>query len=489
MNSGDAKRWELLERCERARDGKLSPDEEAELDALLREDPEMRSLFARSLFLDAELRHDPRLVRDLASQESPTENVVPFRRTNALIPLALFAAAACVMITVGIRTFVKDAPPSSVTAAIPTVASITKSQGCRWGGSTLPTAEGSRISAGTFELVEGLATLKFDSGAEVVLEAPATLEIIDAMNCRLVRGTIVADVPKQAIGFTVDTKDAKVVDLGTRFGVSADDDGKYLVHVIEGLVEVGHKGEKGMKQVTPERALDRGLLKKKLNPSVGEDDETNRWQPDVIVSDHQGWQTISTNYGNGRDAFIQSTKEPKNYGNEPFMRVKNTTHQEDLIRKGYAAFDLSKFDPEKIDDAEFSLNVEPSDLGFATLVPDSVFHVYGLTDETGDSWEEKAITWQNAPAMNGDANLRHLPDPARTVPLGTFTLPQGTSRATCSINGSALVDFLKTDTNGTATIIICRETDETAKNGFVHAFATRENRSNTPPLLRVKLRE
>lgn len=489
MNSGDAKRWELIERCERARDGKLSPDEETELDALLREDPEMRALFARSLFLDAELRHDPRLVRDLASEEATTANVVPFRRTNAVVPLALFAAAACVMITVGIRTFVKDGPSSPVTEMVPTVASITKSQGCRWGGSTLPTAEGSRISAGTFELAEGLATLKFDSGAEVVLEAPATLEIIDAMNCRLVRGTIVADVPKQAIGFTVDTKDAKVVDLGTRFGVSADDDGKYLVHVIEGLVEVGHKGEKGMKQVTPERALDRGLLKKKLNPSSVDDDETNRWQPDVIVSDHQGWQTISTNYGNGRDAFIQSTKEPKNYGGEPFMRVKNTTHQEDLIRKGYAAFDLSKFDLDKVEDAEFSLNVEPSDLGFATLVPDSVFHVYGLTDEAGDSWEEKAITWQNAPAMNGDEKLRHLPDPAKVVPLGSFELAQGTSRATCTIKGSALVDFLKADTNGTATIIICRETDETAKNGFVHAFATRENRSNTPPLLRVKLRE
>jgi ferric-dicitrate binding protein FerR (iron transport regulator) len=489
MNSGDAKKWELLERCERARDGKLSPDETADLEALLQKEPKMRELFARSLLIDAELRHDPRLVRDLPSEDTSTDNVLEFRRSSPVIPLALLATAACVMITVGIRTFVKEAPPSAITNAAPTVASITKSHGCRWGGSTLPTAEGSRISAGTFELVEGLATLKFDSGAEVVLEAPATLEIVDAMNCRLVRGTIVADVPKQAIGFTVDTKDAKVVDLGTRFGVSADEDGKYLVHVIEGLVEVGHKGEKGMKQVTPERSLDRGLLKKQLNPSLGEDDETNRWQPDVIVSDSEGWQTISTNYGNGRDAFIQSTKEPKNYGSEPFMRVKNTTFQEDLLRKGYVAFDLSKFDLEKIEDAEFSLNVEPSDLGFATLVPDSVFHVYGLTDEANDTWEEKGITWQNAPAMNGDEKLRHLPDPAKVVPLGTFELAQGTSRATCSIKGSALVDFLRSDTDGNATIIICRETDETAKNGFVHAFATRENRSNTPPLLRVKLRE
>ena len=487
MRSEETKRWELLERCERARDGKLTASEETELDTLLRGDPEMRALFARSIHLDAELRYDPRLVRDLIPEET-----IPFpnsavRRTRALILPVLLAAAACLTMGAMIQSFVVK--PKAPPAGPVTVATVVKASGCKWGGSTLPTAEGSRVVAGTFELMEGLATLRFDSGAEVVLEAPATLEIIDAMNCRLKRGTLVADVPHSAIGFTVDTKDAKVVDLGTRFGVSADDDGKYLVHVIEGLVEVGHKGEPGMKQVTPEKALDRGLLKKKLNPQTGDGDETNRWQPDVIVSDSQGWQTISTNYGRGRDAFIQSSKEPKNYGNEPFMRVKNTTHQEDLIRKGYAAFDLGKFDLPKIDDAEISLSVEPSDLGFATLVPDSVFHIYGLTDEAADDWEEQHITWQNAPAMTEETAIRHLPDASKVVLLGSFTLPQGTSRATRTVSGKPLIDFLKSDTNGIATIIICRETDETEKNGFVHAFATRENRGNTPPLLRVKLKE
>lgn len=487
MNPGDARRWELLERCERARDGKLSPEEAQELETLLRDDPEMRALFAGSLFLDAELRHDPRLVRELVTGEPPAAlESATFRKRVSWLPVTLLATAACMMITIGIHTFGKASKQPS---GPPAVATLIKSNGCKWGGSTLPTAEGSRIPAGTFELAEGLATLKFDSGAEVVIEAPATLEIIDAMNCRLVRGTVVADVPHNAIGFTVDTKDAKVVDLGTKFGVSADEDGKYLVHVIEGLVEVGHKGEKGMKKVTPDKSLDRGMLRKQLNPSANEDDETNRWQPDVIVSDSQGWQTISTNYGMGRDAFIQSTKTPKNHGSEPFMRVKNTTYQADLLRKGYVAFDLSKFDRSHIEDAEFSLNVEPSDLGFATLVPDSVFHVYGLTDESGDNWEENVITWQDAPAMNPDPSAPHLPDAGKVVPLGSFVIPQGTSRATSVVGGKDLVDFLKSDTNGIATIIICRETDETAKNGFVHAFATRENRGNTPPLLRVKVRE
>jgi len=477
--SDPSKRWDLLERCERARDGKLTPAEEAELDALLRDDPEMRVLFAQSLYLDAELRQDPRLVRDL---EAAGRNTVPAPRSN-IIPFATLAAAACLLL--GTVIFTLSRKPASP-AGPPTVATVIKASGCKWAGSTLPTAEGSRIVAGTLELLEGLATLKFDSGAEVVLEAPATLEIIDAMNCRLKRGTLVADVPPTAIGFTVDTKDAKVVDLGTRFGVSADDEGKYLVHVIEGLVEVGHKGEKGMKQVTTGQNLDRGLLKEKLNPKA-DDDEPNRWQPDVILHDSEGWQTISTGYGRGMDSFIQSSKTPKNFGKEPFMRVKNTTIQADLLRKGYVAFDLSKFNKEKIQEAEIALSIEPSDLGFATLVPDSTFIVYGLLEGTGKDWSETDITWQNAPAQRTGTTGLHLPDETKTVRLGSFSIPQGVNRGSRTITGKDLVDFLKSDTDGLATFIICRETDETGRNGLVHAFATRENRSNTPPLLRVRM--
>jgi hypothetical protein len=80
-----------------------------------------------------------------------------------------------------------------------------------------------------------------------------------------------------------------------------------------------------------------------------------------------------------------------------------------------------------------------------------------------------------------------LPDETKTVRLGSFSIPQGVSRGPRNITGKELVDFLKSDTDGLATFIICRETDESGRNGLVHAFATRENRSNTPPLLRVRM--
>ncbi|MGV2480558.1 UNVERIFIED_CONTAM: FecR domain-containing protein, partial [Salmonella enterica subsp. enterica serovar Weltevreden] len=95
---------------------------------------------------------------------------------------------------------------------------------------------------GLLELLDGLATLKFASGAEVSLEAPVTLEILSPMECRIRKGTVVAEVPPQAKGFTIHAPQTKVVDYGTRFGVSAGEDGKCLVHVIEGLVEVQRTG-------------------------------------------------------------------------------------------------------------------------------------------------------------------------------------------------------------------------------------------------------
>lgn len=473
--------WKLLELCERALDHQLSETERTDLNALLEKDEAARTLFARALHQHAELRFDERLCRELA--ESPEIiTSLPVKRSATF----LMAVAACAML-VGIASFLlmQQWSPSKDAGHFKPIATVVKSSHCKWAGSTLPTAEGSRVSAGVLELVEGLATLRFDSGAEVVLEAPATIELIDAMNCRLRRGTLVADVPPSAIGFSIDTQDAKVVDFGTRFGVSTGEDGKYMVQVLEGLVEVNHKGEPEIKQLRAGQSVDRGLMKTKVNPTSPEP-EPNRWQPDAILNAGDGWRIISTAFGQGKDSYIQSNDKSKNFGQDSYFRVKWSSGQPDLNRKGYLGFDISKFKNGKITEAELVLSIEPSDLGFATLVPDSKFAVYGLIDESQDSWDENGLSWREAPAHNPEQGERHLPEAGKSILLGHFEIAQGISRGTRTLRGQALVNFINQDTNGMATFIICRETDETAKGGLVHAFATRESGSNTPPLLRLK---
>ena len=66
-------------------------------------------------------------------------------------------------------------------------------------------------------------------------------------------------------------------------------------------------------------------------------------------------------------------------------------------------------------------------------------------------------------------------------------MPQGTTRGAFSVKSAALAEALRSDTNGTLTLILCRETNETDRNGLAHAFASKENQRNSPPTLRVKV--
>ena len=162
--------------CEQSRDTSLSQEETEEMNNLLASHPDLVTLMAESLLIDAELRRDPRLLDEM--KLTPAKREAP----RNIIPMVALAAAACVFL--GLFLFQTARRPGATAPA--GVAVLSKSTNCKWASSTLPTAEGSHVPAGKLELVEGLATILFDSGAEISLEAPATLEILDKMNARLV---------------------------------------------------------------------------------------------------------------------------------------------------------------------------------------------------------------------------------------------------------------------------------------------------------------
>ncbi|WP_395747299.1 DNRLRE domain-containing protein [Prosthecobacter sp.] len=472
-----ADQFRLLELSERYADEKLSAEEMAALDAELRANAEARTFFAKALHQRAELTFDD-------SWHTPAAAVAPAVARPVWWRHAVTAAAAACL-TFGFIWLQgrRDG----------TVATLVRAQQCQWAGSSLPTVEGARLKPGTLDLMEGLAVLRFDSGAELVLEAPATVDVLDGMNCKLRRGTLVAEVPPQAKGFSIDTKDAKVIDWGTKFGLSAGEDGKYLVQVMEGLVEVDDKSGTPSKKLEKGQRVDRGWSHSQMHPANadgdGDDSEPSRWQPAIVMDAGDGWQAVTTAFGRGKDSYIQSSeKAGKDFGTHPFFRVKRSMDSKpDLNRKGYIAFDLSKFASRKFEDAELVLTLEPSELGFASFVPDSTFAVYGVTDETEDLWEEGGLSWQQAPAHDPAQAARYQPLASKVKLLGKFEIAQGINRGTRKLRGQALTDFLNSDTNQIATLIICRETSETQESGLVHAFATKENGTRSAPMLRVKL--
>ena len=120
----------------------------------------------------------------------------------------------------------------------PIVARTGQSINARFASPNWPQKAGSDLRAGPGVLLEGVAEIRFDSGATVILQAPTEFEIEDTMQIRLNSGRLVAGVPKRAIGFTVVTPDATVVDYGTEFGVAVDTGGQTQAHVFKGQIEL-----------------------------------------------------------------------------------------------------------------------------------------------------------------------------------------------------------------------------------------------------------
>ena len=172
-----ADQFRLLELSERYADEKLSAAEVAALETELRENAEARTFFAKALHQRAELCFDDSWHTQASHAARPTAKPVWWRHAITA------AAAACVTFGFVWLNGTRDG----------TVATLIRAQQCQWAGSSLPTVEGARLKPGMLDLIEGLAVLRFDSGAELVLEAPATVEVLDGMNCKLRRGTLVAE--------------------------------------------------------------------------------------------------------------------------------------------------------------------------------------------------------------------------------------------------------------------------------------------------------
>lgn len=459
MNATDA----LHERIERALEGLLTA---AELDALQAEvvrDPAVRAAYAERAWLHGRLRAERDRLPQWLEAEEPAA-VAPVRRW--IFAAAVAAAAACGLPgwnLLRLGRAARDRP----------VATLVQSQNARWAGSTLPTAENAPLGRGTLALVEGMATLKFASGAILTLEAPTKLEIVSAMHCRLVEGSVTAEVPESAHGFTVDTADLKVVDLGTRFGVTAGSAGNSHVFVFEGEVKLEDASGAGPRHLREGKSFH-------ADPQPGVmGTEPTRFQLEQAAD---GWTQIPTSFGRGRDGYARRGNQHAP-GPQPLLLVKHTELEKSLKneRRAFLTFDLSKVSARDLTEVELVLDPEPSGLGFSAMVPDSRFAVYGVTDEALDAWSEAGLRWENAPACD-DAGL----NPAQVRKLAEFMIARGAAGSPITVKGEGLVPFLHSDTNGLATFIIVRETGETDPSGLVHAFASKEHPSARPPTLRVR---
>ena len=129
------------------------------------------------------------------------------------------------------------------------VAVLSDSIGAVWDDSTGPMEKGIRLRTGETSLFlkKGLVELLYDSEARVVIEAPAEFSMRSDYQIKVNYGRLYATVPSQAVGFTVSTPNATIVDKGTEFGVEADLWGRTELHVIKGKTMLFSGTEKDSK--------------------------------------------------------------------------------------------------------------------------------------------------------------------------------------------------------------------------------------------------
>jgi hypothetical protein len=99
------------------------------------------------------------------------------------------------------------------------------------------------LGTGALSLEEGYAQLVFTKGARVIVQAPCNFTLISPSRMSVEKGTVIVKVPKQAIGFTIDTQTSSVKDFGTEFGVTVDSQARTEIHVFDGLIQLRSIGQ------------------------------------------------------------------------------------------------------------------------------------------------------------------------------------------------------------------------------------------------------
>ena len=230
MKLTDAEILELSSLCDAVVDDTLTDVQRHRLNSWLRTSPAAREFYVRKLALSASLHT---YASEMQTDAAEAPRTAPFTKVAWwLAPLA--AAAALVF------AFWPSREPVAPTALRPEdfVARITGERDSQWSGMTAGLKSGARLRKGQhLELTRGHAEITFDSGARIVLTAPASLDVNSAWDSTLRGGTLTASVPPEAIGFRISNPAVEVIDLGTEFSMVADPGGGTEVLVLKGEVE------------------------------------------------------------------------------------------------------------------------------------------------------------------------------------------------------------------------------------------------------------
>ena len=224
-------------------DGSLGEEDLRLLEEELKTSAESRQYLIEYLNVDAGLKE---LVEgDSEIREFPTEVNPPRKNYWAYAAVALLAFNLIIFSSTSPReSLLVDKEVVEDVSLVPplnSVAKLTRVVNVDWGES-FSANRGSGLEPGKLKIKSGLVQLEFFSGATMVLEGPAEIEVKSAMEVVCLSGKMHVKVPETAQGFIVDTGQMKVHDLGTEFAIDMTGN-KREVHVLDGEVEIHREGK------------------------------------------------------------------------------------------------------------------------------------------------------------------------------------------------------------------------------------------------------
>ncbi|MEM7312127.1 MAG: hypothetical protein AAF497_03145 [Planctomycetota bacterium] len=234
---------DILNLCGKVRDGSITAAELAELEKLLIEHNAAADYYVQFMSVCSGIEQlvstDIRDLDDLDYQQvvdlPPCVRIghrapkrIPWRR-SLVRPMLGVCAALLLGVVAWFGYQLTNSEPSAIATLIDVQAPF-------WSDESQPEV-GSSLN-GTYSLVAGAARVRFESGAELLVQAPSTFAIESSDSAALESGSLMLLAPETAKGFKVTTPWGTVVDHGTRIGIRSNSMSGLEAHVFEGRGEV-----------------------------------------------------------------------------------------------------------------------------------------------------------------------------------------------------------------------------------------------------------
>lgn len=227
----DADLLELTELCNALADDRLTDTQRTRLNERLAASEEARVYYVRFAGLNASLC-------DYAS-ELQCERPAPPKPKLIRHPMAWWAGIGAIAAGVALALHFAHQPAAE---EAPSVAWLTGAKDAHWNESSGPQPGDSLERGRHLDLQSGLAEVTFDSGARVVLEGPASIDVDSAWAASLKSGAITASAPSEAAGFRVANPAVAVTNLGGEVRIETDHTGGAEVVALNGSAEAAAPG-------------------------------------------------------------------------------------------------------------------------------------------------------------------------------------------------------------------------------------------------------